>query len=373
MSASSISNSDKGILMKSFWVVVIMLSFGTAAGHAATESACRKNCGVAYGKCVQVNPEPSAFETICEPRKERCISGCAVEASKSQKQGAAAGTSSRKASDLPKQDAPPSKATTLFWNAFLGKNYEMMDVLLRQGADIDCPNCGAFNQTALMRTTTEAIKTSSFFGFDEEMRMLDFLLDRGVDVNFRNSKGQTALMLAVEQSSNGDNKTRLIQTLLEAGADPALNDEYGNSVLIGQVNSGYKGGRDSLNDFNHWLLNIKLFVSKGVEINHRNKSGMTALMYAAKGCGYDGARNLLALGADPTLKTPVGDTALTLAIEAAARDQRCNELVRLLSDPASATAVDTPMGVPAASADGRSGGLLESLRNLNEALKQLNK
>jgi ankyrin repeat protein len=323
---------------------------------------------MAYGKCVQANPDPVAFEKICTPKRDNCLGACASASLTKSGTVGASRAASTKTTSLPKKYAAPSKVTTLFWDAFKNKNYEMMDLLLKQGADLDCANCSYLHRTALMITTEEALRTSIYFGFGEEMRLMEFLIERGADINFRDDAGRTALMLAAGKP-NGANKTRLINRLLEAGADTSLFDTNGNSILIEQVGSGYRG--DNLNDFNHWLLNVKLFASRGIDINHQNNLGMTALMYSAAGCGYDGAKNLLALGADPDIKTPTGDTALSLAIEAAAKKQAsCNQVVRLLADPSANTeALSDPSGAPIGTKP--VGGLVESLRGLNESLRKL--
>lgn len=345
-------------------LVTCFMLLGSQA-HASDDMSCKKSCGMAYGKCVQANPDPVAFEKICTPKRDNCLSACVSASSKSGTAGASRAVPVTKTASLPKKYAAPSKATTLFWDAFKNKNYEMMDLLLKQGADLDCANCSYLNKTALMITTEGALRTSIYFGFGEEMHLLEFLIERGADVNFRDDAGRTALMLAAGKS-NGANKTRLINQLLEAGADTSLFDTNGNSILIEQVGSGYRG-----DDFNHWLLNVKLFASRGSDINHQNSLGMTALMYSAAGCGYDGAKNLLALGADPNIKTPAGDTALSLAIEAAAKKQAsCNQVVRLLADPSANTEVlSDPSGAPIGTKP--AGGLVESLRGLNESLRKL--
>ena len=344
--------------------VASILLLGSQA-HASDDMSCKKNCGTAYGKCVQANPDPVAFEKICTPKRDNCLSACASASLTKSGTVGASRAASTKTKLFSKKYAAPSKVTTMFWDAFKNKNYEMMDLLLSQGADLDCANCSYLHRTPLMITTEGALRTTIYFGFGEEMRLLEFLIERGADVNFRDDAGRTALMLAAG-SPNGANKVRLINRLLEAGADTTLFDTNGNSNLIEQARSGYRG-----DEFNHWLLIVRLFASRGVDINHQNNLGLTALMYAAAGCGYDGAKNLLALGANPNIKTPTGDTALSLAVEAAAKKQAsCNQVVRLLADPSADTeALSDASGAPVGTKP--AGGLVESLRGLNDAFRKL--
>jgi hypothetical protein len=63
----------------------------------------------------------------------------------------------------------------------------------------------------------------------------------------------------------------------------------------------------------------------GVEVNTRDKNGWTALMHACRRGFVETAKALLAAGADATVSTDDGKTALTLAEQA-----KNPELVSLL-------------------------------------------
>ena len=69
-----------------------------------------------------------------------------------------------------------------------------------------------------------AFLESSQCGDDEAVQ---FLLGLGVNVNYGNSAGQIALILA---SKSGDEE--VVQTLLSAGANINLKDKYGHTALM---------------------------------------------------------------------------------------------------------------------------------------------
>ncbi len=105
---------------------------------------------------------------------------------------------------------------------------------------------------------------TAVYRFDD--KMITFLLDNGVDVNFQNKDGNTALMATANILPQAG--ARLVKVLLEA---------------------------------------------KGINVNLQNKSGITALMrFAAKGqAGI--IKMLLEAGADASLKNDAGKTAYDLA------------------------------------------------------------
>ena len=96
----------------------------------------------------------------------------------------------------------------------------------------------------------------------------DLLLENGADVNARNIRGETALLLCVSEKPNKDVcRAKTVQKLLKVGADP-------NAV---------------------------------------SPKGTTALMFAARDNDAPLVRLLLDTGANPALATPQGETARDIA------------------------------------------------------------
>jgi ankyrin repeat protein len=143
--------------------------------------------------------------------------------------------------------------------ATLSHDHEAMQALLAHGAEVDLPN--VFRITPLMaaagvngsaRGSTTLPKVDDLQG--HIIKTLDILLDAGADINARVSdshtftakldayvkgrdhEGQTALFGAAELGFD-----RVVEHLLERGADPAIRDAAGNSALdfaLAPVGSG---------------------------------------------------------------------------------------------------------------------------------------
>ncbi len=122
--------------------------------------------------------------------------------------------------------------------------------------------------------------------------------------------------------------------LLERGANPNARDEYGNTALIGAIQSGNievvqlllnKGANLNVRS-NTWhtaLMEavrhehtdiVRLLLEKGADLNARNNYGETALMWASEAGYADIVRLLLKKGADLNAQTRRGETALIWAI-----------------------------------------------------------
>ena len=138
-------------------------------------------------------------------------------------------------------------------------------------------------------------------------KLKDFL-KQGLDVNSRNSVERTPLMSCSEDPES-------IKLLLEAGADPNLQDTYGLTALHLLSSRGAPSSLES----------IRLLLNSEADPNLRQKDGMTALVQlcamsqnsglaASRGSDsklkVDVCRLLLELGADPNIQDKEGNTAL---------------------------------------------------------------
>jgi len=96
---------------------------------------------------------------------------------------------------------------------------ELMNYLIQKGCDVNKLDIGG--------------NTAVFFAAEKEER-LQLLIDNGADLNYQNNKGETALMQAAKQSLI---KT---ETLLKTGAGPKLKDFSGKTTIDHAMSVGNK-------------------------------------------------------------------------------------------------------------------------------------
>lgn len=115
-------------------------------------------------------------------------------------------------------------------------------------------------------------------------------------MNIKDALGRTPLHIAAENGYGN-----VVMFLVENGADVDLTDPNGNTPLIFII---HKTGN---------LEIVKRLLTKGAVVNTQNRTGETALMYAAWRGYSEIVKLLLEHRADASLKNRQGDTALTLA------------------------------------------------------------
>lgn len=150
-------------------------------------------------------------------------------------------------------------------------------------------------------SSTLAAQDLSRYLFDAaragDVEVLKSLLARGVQVDMRDERGSTALILAAYYG-----KTDAVRTLLDAGASPNLGDSArGNTALMGAL---FKGEIESAK---------RLLADPRTDVNARNAAGQTAAMFAALFGRADLIEALAARQADFALTDASGATAEALA------------------------------------------------------------
>ncbi len=152
------------------------------------------------------------------------------------------------------------------------------------------------------------------------------LLEGGADVNQQTEYGWTALLAAIH-----NRYYRVALFLLENGADPKLTNDGGWSPLyLATDNRNIEGGDYPTRkaDLDHLMLIDALF-ARGADVNTRMRSstetrtifthqwlheeGATPLLRAAQSGDLTLVKRLLERGADPSLATDDGTTALMVA------------------------------------------------------------
>jgi ankyrin repeat protein len=156
-------------------------------------------------------------------------------------------------------------ATPLMHAAAHG-SLDTMRLLLDKGADVNARNTGG--ATALMWAVSEIAKVR-------------LLIDRGADVNVATSGGRTALMLA----ALGDGSAETVKLLLSKGANPRAVDALKITTLSAAAYGNDTG-------------TIRQLIDAGVDVNAADASGATPLMNAAVNANLDAVKLLIAKGAN---------------------------------------------------------------------------
>lgn len=132
-------------------------------------------------------------------------------------------------------------------------------------------------------------------------------LGDGVNINFQNHNGQSALMLAIFRK-----QTEIVNYLIENKADVNMTDRNGNFPAIWAAGTG------------QWAVVEKL-VANGADINKTDSKGRLVLLWAASSGQWNVVQNLITLGADINIPDGNGHTVL---LEAA--NQGKWDLVKIL-------------------------------------------
>ncbi len=226
---------------------------------------------------------------------------------------------------------PPSQASLGFFKAATNGNYDMMELFLQQGADINCLNCVtsySYNQmTALFRALLK--------GYEADYQLADWLIQKGADINIPASGGGvTGVSLVMNTAGNGDLPSlAALDYLAKRGADFKSIDSNGNSALHYIRGWNLIGGRDDYSS--KVVAAIDQLIQNGANVNVQDKSGTTVLMQAAVSCSPAAIKLLLSYGADPVLVDKLGKSALDSAIEQATTSRQnsgCNEVVKILNN-----------------------------------------
>ena len=251
----------------------------------------------------------------------------------------------------------------MLWTRMRG-NADMVDLLLRNSADIHRQN--GTGDTAL-----------SFAGRVGDAETVDLLLKAGSNVDHQNHDGNTALIGVASNyyfNKRSGDPTNIARLLLDAGANPFLPNDKGETLASIALSKDYEGILEVLWDFGYGNLDfigyhagtgnlseakrlldagaevdfigywertplikaiisnhtdvIRELVSRGANVNHRDRDNNTPLIFAAI---YDADETniqfLLDNGADVSLQSRNGRTAFDIA----KREKRSQKVLDMLS------------------------------------------
>ena len=201
-----------------------------------------------------------------------------------------------------------------------GCSKEVVETIVNHSADVNATN--KKNITALMIACTKGNKDVTIVLLDagadtnisdtkgdtclhcaaQKERCTEILQaiisSHSIDVNVVNQKNVTALMIAC-----GKGNEEAINVLLNAGADPHIANDYGDTCLHAAVEGNCS--KDVL----------QKILSHGSGVNTTNKKNVTALMIACGKRNEEAINVLLNSGADPLIANDYGETCLHAAVE----------------------------------------------------------
>ncbi len=211
-------------------------------------------------------------------------------------------------------------------HAVLGNNVDVVELLIAHGADLELAESSAnltalhtaagYNRPTIVETllahganpdppgSRTPLQITSVF---QDVRSAQILLDGGADPNAQTEKGETPLILAVNQriaprldTTAPKTSTGIVTVLLEGGADPNLADENGKTAL----HYAAAFGKDEA---------VQILIEHGASIDVQDNYSNTALHSAAKNGESKVLSILIEQGAALDIQNEEGQTALDVA------------------------------------------------------------
>lgn len=161
------------------------------------------------------------------------------------------------------------------------------------------------------------LEPGSIFGAVMEFRyeLIEQYLQAGGDINLTNQFGMTFLMIACDKGDSENKEFRytvwnggnpydvleLIDYLIEKGCDVNKRDMDGNTAVF------FAAGEED---------RLQALISNGADVNYLNNNGETALMQAARLNSLYKTETLLKIGADTKIKNKNGKMAVDIAVSA---------------------------------------------------------
>jgi len=217
----------------------------------------------------------------------------------------------------------PSQVTKDFYEAFTHRNLQLAEILLQQGADINCRNCGELTPLVY------AVRLGAIGSNGGPMTLIQWLLSHGADINLFDSDEKINPLMAAVTNNFWARESSLF--LLRNGANPNSKniDGYSPFLLFGQVFP---------NNFGYWSPVFGAMIEAGADINQVNAYGYSSLMNAIsqavssnRSCAPDVVRAYLDRGANVGIRAQDGTAAPDLAYKGAlAGGRSCNEVYATL-------------------------------------------
>jgi len=238
--------------------------------------------------------------------------------------------------------------TPLMW-ASARRHPEMMQLLIARGADINARSAVRDYQRHVTaegrpKSLDSGGLTPLLYAARENcIACLDVLLKNGADIDLPDPDAVSPLLVAI-MNANWD----LAQQLIAAGADVNQWDIYGEAPLFTAINlrNRLDGGRASIDSMNKatGLAIVKLLLERGANPNMQlffkpanlngptNTRGATPLIRAANNGDLEVVKLLLEHGADATVYMADRQTPIHAVISGRSPEPQALELIKLLHD-----------------------------------------
>lgn len=148
-------------------------------------------------------------------------------------------------------------------------------------------------------------------------KVIKFILDEGADINYTTNEGETALSIALRE---GHNEVAMI--LLERGAETAglegsfaiVCKELKHQIALSKMKLLIENLINNKTKFTQAMPELrKLILNESIDINMRNKRGLSLLHIAVLNGTVKNVENLLDLGADINVRDKFRFTLLHIA------------------------------------------------------------
>ncbi|XP_038104288.1 uncharacterized protein LOC119765139 [Culex quinquefasciatus] len=177
-----------------------------------------------------------------------------------------------------KINAADAKGLTPLHHAAKCGNLKVLQLLLREGADVDAEDSNG--------------NTSLYYAARDITKVVSFLIDYSSDINHKNMNGDTPLHFYIQKGikMNGDTpldfyfhktmEVEILTILLAKRACPDLANNDGNTPLQLAIIDPYIGSFSFFNDRHNLLEIAQLLIDHSSELNRQNNNGDTALHLA---------------------------------------------------------------------------------------------
>ena len=253
--------------------------------------------------------------------------------------------------------------TCLHYAAYGECSKDVLETIISQGVDVNATNKHKLTalRMACQRVNTDAINIRLNARADPNITdklgatcihhavgkgcskdVLEKIINHDRDVNVGNKSDITASMVACRKGNKD-----VINVLLNAGADPNITSENGDTCLHDAVKNGsskevlqaiidHSADLNATNKKNETALMlacgegnkdvIDILLNSGADVNAKSKNNMTGLMIACCKGNKDVINVLLNAGADPNIASDNGDTCLHYA----ALNNHCTEVLQAI-------------------------------------------